>query len=710
MLYTAKDGRNSFEIMATNELQQLTRVIPIKKNHKISLTWVIPPGIKDYDKKYSEYVSFLLGHEGPGSLLSYLRKENLANSLSGGVSGSNFDENTFLSLFNVTIKLTKKGFVQWTKVVKLVFEYLAMLKSVGPQRWVFDEIKTMHDIEYRFMDEEESYDFVERLVVQMLPCLGRKDEDLLTAASLVKEFDHLAINTLLEKFLTPEKAKIHFSSCQFRPESEDEEDDNEEEDDDDEEDDDEDDDDEEDDEDDDESDEEDGKGSGDEEEGEEGEGAGEDRITSEEIDNWFQGPIEWKNFLEAPSNEADTEPHFGVRYYQDAIPASLYSYWESAYQDQLRSELHLPPPNHFIPYNISMIGEKSTVDHIHKRPCIESVDNKGMKGEPKLHRYGSHSLWHLVETKFGRPKVEIQFQLYCKLFYEDIKNVVAHELLIKLLREHVNEVVYMASMAELSCNFKVDNTTWRVQVSGFNDKAIFFAKLLFANLCSSQCITSDPERIKRQLQVLQDQYENEILKSDQIANHNRLAILFPAKFPTKDKLAFLKQEKEKLSRSDWLLQLHGRFCQHFHITSLVEGNLTVEEAKELMSFATQILKQAPVQSTVEQIGQLLLEQSSVGQDSLLASSSTDDESLWSSKKPNLLHMSDRNVIVMHDIPSSPQEKNACAEIYFQYGLYDIIDTTKLDLLENLLTEPFFDQMRTKQQVKFCFYYCFSKRI
>jgi insulysin len=53
----------------------------------------------------SRYASHLIGHEGPGSLLAYLKKKGWANGLSAGASpiahGSAF--------FHVNIKLTEDG-------------------------------------------------------------------------------------------------------------------------------------------------------------------------------------------------------------------------------------------------------------------------------------------------------------------------------------------------------------------------------------------------------------------------------------------------------------------------------------------------------------------------------------------------------------------------------------------------------------------------
>ena len=72
----------------------------------ISLRWILPV-TKLYDTKMSyRYLSHVIGHEGPNSLLSLLIKENLAIGLS---SGSSSRLNEAFDIFEVQISLTEKG-------------------------------------------------------------------------------------------------------------------------------------------------------------------------------------------------------------------------------------------------------------------------------------------------------------------------------------------------------------------------------------------------------------------------------------------------------------------------------------------------------------------------------------------------------------------------------------------------------------------------
>jgi len=63
------------------------------------------------------YYSFLFGHEGENSLLSYLISEGLANDITAGVDHELWNFSTFY----VEVGLTRKGLGLYEKVVEAVF-------------------------------------------------------------------------------------------------------------------------------------------------------------------------------------------------------------------------------------------------------------------------------------------------------------------------------------------------------------------------------------------------------------------------------------------------------------------------------------------------------------------------------------------------------------------------------------------------------------
>ena len=54
--------------------------------------------------------------------------------------------------------------------------------------------------------------------------------------------------------------------------------------------------------------------------------------------------------------------------------------------------------------------------------------------------------------------------------------------------------------------------------------------------------------------------------------------------------------------------------------------------------------------------------------------------------------------VLKQAPSNSEERSSCVECYYQLGPMDLTQAVQLDLMEQILSENFFDLLRTKQQL------------
>uniref|UniRef100_A0A4W4GHI1 Nardilysin a (N-arginine dibasic convertase) n=1 Tax=Electrophorus electricus TaxID=8005 RepID=A0A4W4GHI1_ELEEL len=128
------DFSNLQDPFDTPHFCKLYRVVPVRKIHALTISWALPPQGKYYRVKPLHYISWLIGHEGTGSILSMLRKKCWALALFGGNSETGFDQNTTYSIFSISITLTDEGYQNFYQVIHLVFQYLKMLQKFGPQQ------------------------------------------------------------------------------------------------------------------------------------------------------------------------------------------------------------------------------------------------------------------------------------------------------------------------------------------------------------------------------------------------------------------------------------------------------------------------------------------------------------------------------------------------------------------------------------------------
>merc|ERR1712013_956940 len=151
------DAKHDFSKFGTGNKETLddqcgtvTYIVPVKDIRNLNITWGIPDLTDHYQSCPGSYLGHLIGHEGPGSLLSELKSRGWVNTLVGGQkSGSKG-----FGFFVVNVDLTEEGINHVDDIVQLVFQYLTMLRSKGPQQWVFEECQDLNAMQFRFKDKE----------------------------------------------------------------------------------------------------------------------------------------------------------------------------------------------------------------------------------------------------------------------------------------------------------------------------------------------------------------------------------------------------------------------------------------------------------------------------------------------------------------------------------------------------------------------------
>ena len=131
-------------VLEKKETFRLIQIDPVKDIRDLQITYPILGTRQMYESKPGRQLGFILGHEGKGSLLSYLKEKGWATSLSAGAGSSSKE----YGMVSVKIGLTQKGLVDYKDVVRATINYIDLMKNSGYQPHVYNELKTMAELEY----------------------------------------------------------------------------------------------------------------------------------------------------------------------------------------------------------------------------------------------------------------------------------------------------------------------------------------------------------------------------------------------------------------------------------------------------------------------------------------------------------------------------------------------------------------------------------
>jgi len=115
--------------LSKDELMTQIFAKPVMDQRTLEISFPYQDEDELFEAQPSRYISHLIGHEGPGSILAYIKAKGWANALSAGpmpvCPGSSF--------LSISIKLTEEGLKVYQKVVEVVFQYISLIRNTPPQ-------------------------------------------------------------------------------------------------------------------------------------------------------------------------------------------------------------------------------------------------------------------------------------------------------------------------------------------------------------------------------------------------------------------------------------------------------------------------------------------------------------------------------------------------------------------------------------------------
>ncbi|KAJ8592510.1 insulin-degrading enzyme [Rhizopogon salebrosus TDB-379] len=137
------------------EMGTLVSVQTVKAFHAIEISFPLVWQWPLWRYKPGHFISHFTGHEGPGSLFSYLKNKGWATSLSSGPQSlaRGFE------MFKFTIYLTKLGFDNYRSVALATYKYVSLLRSSEFPKWYQSELVKIARTRFQFAEKQnpESY-------------------------------------------------------------------------------------------------------------------------------------------------------------------------------------------------------------------------------------------------------------------------------------------------------------------------------------------------------------------------------------------------------------------------------------------------------------------------------------------------------------------------------------------------------------------------
>ncbi|MEM6928301.1 MAG: insulinase family protein [Myxococcota bacterium] len=152
-------------------LPQRIDIVPVGDRRDLWIEFSVPPDTERWSAKPGSLLGSLVGHEGEGSLLSALKAEGLATSLSAGLQNE-----SYRGIFGVDMELTEAGMADVERVVELVLGYVAMLRDQGLSERYYREQQVVGDLDFYFREHQTGGDGASFLTDQMRNHPGQEIE------------------------------------------------------------------------------------------------------------------------------------------------------------------------------------------------------------------------------------------------------------------------------------------------------------------------------------------------------------------------------------------------------------------------------------------------------------------------------------------------------------------------------------------------------
>ncbi|HQQ63964.1 MAG TPA: insulinase family protein [Pseudomonadales bacterium] len=334
----------------------------VKSERHLEMVFPMPSQLPQIRIKPSAYVSYLLGHEGEGSLFANLKSRGWAEKLSAG----NGLSTRFASTFDVDVTLTEEGYRHVDDIAMLFFQAVDMLQNKGVENWQYQEQKSLLELDFQYREKQEATEYVSELATAMH---YYPSADILRGPNLMEHFDPGVIREFLSG-LRPDNVLLTIS---------------------------------------------------------------------------------------APDIKGDRQSqYYGASYKVEKISHDVLSLWGRA---RLFASVKMPEKNPFVPDALKL---KPSPLLFLKRKTDDAPQN--------IATGKNYNLWFKQDAQFKVPKASIMVYARSRIASASAKQAAMSELFVRLLNDHLNSMLYTASLGGLDFAISKRSRGIAFQLTGYSDK------------------------------------------------------------------------------------------------------------------------------------------------------------------------------------------------------------------------------------------------
>ncbi|GAB5368156.1 hypothetical protein AAMO2058_001294300 [Amorphochlora amoebiformis] len=345
---------------------------------------------------------------------------------------------------------------------------------------------------------------------------------------------------------------------------------------------------------------------------------------------------------------SEKETWYQTEYNKKKIDEKLMETWRAP---EKTNELHLPAKNEFIATDFQLVSKKPEAKAEGKRPKTfpkKIVDEKGFV------------VWHKTDDVFFKPKGYLMMSLASPKVFTSPRTFVLGELYIMATDEALIEFTYDAELASLSYNFTMNKKGFELHVKGYTHKLPVLLYKVVEKIKDFEVDAKVFDRLKERCVRSYMNFMKQQPYRHALSNQARTMEL--RKWDPMSKI----EEAKAVTLKD-LKEFAKDLLDYVDLECLGFGNFTEAQTLEMTTKVKDILKCKPIKpETRVQLRSVQLQ-------------------------PGTTYRTQRKGYNVDD-------PNSCVCALYQIGQETYPILARLSVLGHLISEPAFDQLRTKEQL------------